>query len=233
MNLHHIHAIVWKQWKDTLRNKPILIQFIMFPALAAILTSSTANIAMPPRFFVSLFSSMYAAMAPILILSAIISEEKEKGSLRFLMLSSVKPLEYIIGIGSYVFILCMIGLACMGWLGEYSGKQLFIFLLLHACSVLLSTLLGAAIGVISENQTAASGLSVPMMLITSFIPMLSMFNSTIRNFGQYLYTQQIHELAFALPNATFTGKSCFILAMNFIVLVGFYIYCYRKRNLLV
>ena len=38
MNLHHVHAIIRKQRKDTLRNKPTLVQFVMFPAIAAVLT---------------------------------------------------------------------------------------------------------------------------------------------------------------------------------------------------
>ena len=31
--INHIWAILWKQLKDTLKNKAILIQFLMFPSL--------------------------------------------------------------------------------------------------------------------------------------------------------------------------------------------------------
>lgn len=86
----------------------------MFPAIAAVLTLSAGDLQLPPRYFVNLFSVMYVCMAPILIISAIISEEKEKGSLRMLMMSNVKPMEYILGIGSYAFVLCMIGVLIMG-----------------------------------------------------------------------------------------------------------------------
>ena len=102
MKPSHIYAIIRKQLKDTFRNKPTLVQFVMFPAIAAILTLSAGEFELPKRYFVNLFSVMYVCMAPILILSAIISEEKEKGSLRMLMMSNVKPMEYLLGIGVYV-----------------------------------------------------------------------------------------------------------------------------------
>ena len=82
MKPSHIYAIIRKQLKDTFRNKPTLVQFVMFPAIAAILTLSAGEFELTKRYFVNLFSVMYVCMAPILILSAIISEEKEKGSLR-------------------------------------------------------------------------------------------------------------------------------------------------------
>ena len=100
MKPSHIYAIIRKQLKDTFRNKPTLVQFVMFPAIAAILTLSAGEFELPKRYFVNLFSVMYVCMAPILILSAIISEEKEKGSLRMLMMSNVKPMEYLLGIGA-------------------------------------------------------------------------------------------------------------------------------------
>ena len=35
--MRNILAIMKKQWKDTLKNKPVLIQFIIFPVMAVIM----------------------------------------------------------------------------------------------------------------------------------------------------------------------------------------------------
>ncbi len=56
--MRHIITIIKKQIKDTLRNKAVLIQFVMFPALAVIMTRSMQIEGMPPDFFVKLFSTM-------------------------------------------------------------------------------------------------------------------------------------------------------------------------------
>ena len=59
MKPSHIYAIIRKQLKDTFRNKPTLVQFVMFPAIAAILTLSAGEFELPKRYFVNLFSVMY------------------------------------------------------------------------------------------------------------------------------------------------------------------------------
>ena len=176
MKPSHIYAIIRKQLKDTFRNKPTLVQFVMFPAIAAILTLSAGEFELPKRYFVnSVFC--YVCMHGFRFSSCLRSSVRkmEKGSLRMLMMSNVKPMEYLLGIGAYVFVFCMAGVLFMGLLGKFSLQELWMFLLLNACGILISSVIGALIGVVSDNQTAASGLSVPAMLLTSFIPMLSMF----------------------------------------------------------
>lgn len=74
--------ILQKQWKDTWKNKAVLIQFVMFPVLVVIMTKLVKIDGMPKNFFVNLFASMYVGMAPLTSLSAVIAEEKEKNTLR-------------------------------------------------------------------------------------------------------------------------------------------------------
>ena len=80
MNLQIIFAIIRKQWKDTIKNKSILIQFLMFPIICIVLTSSVSSVEIPGIYFVILFATMYVGMAPIIIMASIMSEEKEQGS---------------------------------------------------------------------------------------------------------------------------------------------------------
>ena len=74
--MNNIFIILKKQIKDTLKNKAVLIQFVMFPAMAFIMTKSVKIEGMPSDFFVNMFSVMYVGMAPLVAVSAIISEEK-------------------------------------------------------------------------------------------------------------------------------------------------------------
>ena len=104
----NILAILKKQMKDTFKNKEILIQFILFPVIAIIMENAINIEGMPERFFVTLFATMYIGMAPLTSMAAIIAEEKEKNTLRVLMLSNVKPAEYLMGTGSYIWLICML-----------------------------------------------------------------------------------------------------------------------------
>ena len=51
----------------------------------------------------------------------------------------------------------------------------------------IGALLGAAIGVFSKDQMSATSLTVPVMLVFSFLPMLSMFNETIGKVAKFFY----------------------------------------------
>ena len=115
-------AIFKKQLKDTLQNKTVLIQFIMFPLLTLIMNHTITLEGMPENFFVNLFATMYIGMAPLTSIAAVISEEKEKNTLRVLMMSNVKPYEYLLGIGSYIWLACMLGAAIICTAGRYEFR---------------------------------------------------------------------------------------------------------------
>ena len=107
--MRHIVAILWKQMKDTFKNKAILIQFLMFPVMTIIMENAMKIDNMPKHFFANLFAVMYIGMAPLTSMSAIISEEKEKNTLRVLHMSNVKAPEYFAGNALYIWSLCMLG----------------------------------------------------------------------------------------------------------------------------
>ena len=131
-----------------------------------------------------------------------------------------------------MFVFCMAGVLVMGLLGKFSLQELWMFLLLNACGILISSVIGALIGVVSDNQTAASGLSVPAMLLTSFIPMLSMFNASIRNVGKFLYSQQIYEQINNSSTIVLSAQSFVVILINFALVLVLYVYMYRKKQLL-
>lgn len=82
--INHIWAIFWKLLKDTLKNKTILIQFVMFPFMTVIMENAITIEGMPEHYFANLFAVMYVGMAPLTCAASIISEEKEKNTLRVL-----------------------------------------------------------------------------------------------------------------------------------------------------
>ena len=76
--MNNVAAIFKKQIKDTLKNKTILIQFILFPMLTLLMSRTVRVEGMPENFFVNLFAAMYIGMAPLTSMAAVIAEEKEK-----------------------------------------------------------------------------------------------------------------------------------------------------------
>lgn len=229
--MNNIVAILEKQIKDTVKNKTVFIQFVMFPVLTLIMENAVNIDGMPQYFFTNLFAVMYIGMAPMTAIAAIISEEKEKNTLRALFMANVKPLEYLIGVGVYIFAICMLGALVIGLGGGYREEELNAFLGIMAMGVLVSLMLGAAIGTWSGNQMTATSVTVPVMMVFSFLPMLSMFNKTIEKIAEFAYTQQVSLWIQKIESAEFQSKQPIIIVLNMLVILCVFMLAYRKVGL--
>ncbi len=229
--MKNVRIIMRKQWKDTLKNPTILIHFILFPMLGIIMTRMVKADGVPKDFFVNLFAAMYVGMAPLISMASILSEEKEKNTLRVLLTAHVTPWQYLFGIGSFVFLACMPGAVIFSQMSDAAGfGQKMAFLLILAVGIIESALLGAAIGVGSPNQMAAASAGVPVMLVFSFLPMLSMFNEKVAKVAEYTYSEQVRILIGALGKGTIAAKSIVVLFLNLILSGILFGALYRKQK---
>lgn len=226
--MRHIVAILWKQMKDTFKNKSILIQFLMFPVMTIIMENAMKIDNMPKHFFANLFAVMYIGMAPLTSMSAIISEEKEKNTLRVLHMSNVKAPEYFAGNALYIWSLCMLGSVVIGLAGGYQGEALIKFMLVMAVGHLISTMLGATIGAFSKNQMMATGISVPVMMVFSFLPMLSMFNETIKSVAKVFYSQQLNLLIGSVQDLKIGTECIVVMGINVVLIGGAFALAYGR-----
>ncbi len=231
MDGRKISAIFKKQLKDTMKNKTVLIQFIMFPLLVVIMDHSIKMEHMEEHFFVPLFATMYMGMAPLTSMASILAEEKEKNTLRVLFLSNVKPMEYLIGIGSYILLACMLGTGVFAVTGEYKGRELLEFLFIMLAGILISTLIGAAIGAWSKNEMSATSISVPVMMIFSFLPMIAMFNNTVKNISRLLWSGQINRFLNQLGTAGMDMETVCVLLANGAIVLFLFGMAYKKSGL--
>lgn len=229
--MKNISAIFFRQLKDTIKNKTVLIQFLMFPVMTLIMENTIKLEDMPPNFFAELYAVMYVGMAPLTAISAIIAEEKEKNTLRVLLMADVKPQEYMLGVGSYVWLLCMAGALVMGLCADYSGAALAGYMLAMAAGFIISILTGATVGLISPSQMAATSVSVPLMTVFSFLPMIAMFNSTVEKIAKFCYTYQI-KLFLALPDGDIIStEGMIVLTCSFAVAVIAFCIAYKRNGL--
>ncbi len=229
--MHNTIAIFKKQIKDTLKNKTVLIQFIMFPILTLIMNHTVKMDGMPENFFVFLFATMYIGMAPLTSIAAVISEEKEKNTLRVLLMSNVKPWEYLFGVGTYIWFVCMLGAAVICFAGSYNIREIITFMLIMAIGILASLLIGAAIGTLSKTQMMATSITIPVMMVFSFLPMLSLFNEKIEKVAKYVYSQQISLMLGGIGELHIDAETIWIIAANMLIAAAAFAAAYWKSEL--
>ncbi len=229
MSTRKIFAIFKKQVKETFKNKEILIQFLMFPIITVILSNAMNIKGMPENYFVHLFATMYIGMAPLVCMASIISEEKEGNTLRVLVMSNVHAIEYLIGIGSYVMLLCMTGGLVFAIQGHYTGAAFAKFMLIMFLGFLTSMIIGAVVGIWCKNQMAATSITVPVMMVFAFMPMIASVNEKFMNVSRFLYTQQLN---FLINNAKeITVENILVISVNATIAVVLFVYAYRKKQL--
>ncbi len=226
--INHIGAILWKQLKDTLKNKTILIQFVMFPCMTVIMENTVEIEGMVEHFFVNLFAMMYVGMAPLTCMAAVISEEKEKNTLRVLQMCNVRAFEYLIGNAIYIIFVCMMGSLAIGLAGGYRGVHLLYFMLIMLLGHSISILLGAAIGVACKNQMMATSVTVPVMMLLAFAPMLAMFNETIKKVAKYIFSQQLYMLINNIDDLHIEMENISILTCNIVIVAVAFLVTYKK-----
>lgn len=230
MTMGHIAAVYKKQNKDTLKNKAIFLQFVIFPVMALILQYGVEIPGMPENYFMALFAIMFLGMAPLTAMSALLSEEKEAQTLTMLRMAGVTSGEYMLGAGGSLMGISLLGSLAFAAIGRLWGLELLAFLGAMAFGILISFLLGAAVGLLSPNQSAATSVTVPVMMIFSFLPMLAMFNDTVAGMARLTYTGQIHLLISQNLKNGSPAELLLVTGANGLAAAVLFFVAYRKNS---
>ena len=234
MTLNRIKAVVYKQFIDTFKNSTILLQFMLVPLLSVLLTETMLknNSNLPNNLFVEIFSPMYICIVPSSIIAGIISEEKEKGTLRILLLNNVKPVEYLFGVSFHVIIISLIGVILLSIELDLSQIDLSKYYIIMASGIIPSILLGSIIGILAKNQITANSLISTIVIGISILPILSILNDKTRMVSKFFYNQQIFDSISSITNLQIGIEDIIIYAINTVILLAIFIMSYKRRTLI-
>jgi ABC-2 type transport system permease protein len=226
-----VKAIFTKQRQDMLKNPMILINFIIFPAVALLMTQLVAkgNDDIPNNMFVTMMSAIFAGMGLITVVSGAIAEDIERKSLRFLVIAGVKPHQYLLGMSGCFLLGGTIASAAFALIGDFSMQEALKFLAVMITGVAASVMLGATIGIWSKNSQSAGSLGMPAAILVGFTPMIAAFNETVEKLAGFLYTQQINVIVNDFSVSLW--KPLLMIASNIAVLTVLFVIAYRKKGL--
>ena len=224
-------TIFIKQAKDMFRNPTVLVMFVVFPAVALIMTQLIAksNDDIPNNMFVTMMAAIFAGMGLITSMAGIIAEDIERKSLRFLVMAGVKPQEYLLGTGGFILLAGTVTSVLFALIGDFTITELIKFLTVMILSTVASIVLGASIGILSKNQQAATAISMPIAMILGFAPMIAAFNETVEKATSILYTQQLNVIVNDF-SANFS-KAIIVIGVNIVVLLLLFIFAYKTKKL--
>ena len=96
---------------------------------------------------------------------------------------------------------------------------------------IISIAVGACIGIIATNQMAATSLSLPVMLLFSFMPMLAMFNDKIEKIAAVFYTQQIREILGSMSFDGMKTENLLVFVVNALLAVSLFFVAFKRKGL--
>lgn len=188
-----MYAIFQKDLKDLSKNMFVGTTMLMPIVLAAIYGAMGLD---SIEIHYMMINLTFVAVT-VFIQSAIIAEEKEKNTLRNLMLSPASLTEILTGKSLVSFILTVITIVICAFLTEYEPASM----LPVAVAILLSSVfyltLGTLLGLLSRSVVEASVLFTPVLFIFGFGSMVLAFaeDYPILSVIEYLPNVQIIEFA--------------------------------------
>jgi len=206
-------AIFKNQFNEFAADKEQLMLFVLFPGLAFFQARiMDLDEGVYPYQIVIGIAGMFATAVMIMLIPPIIAEHRENGSLRFMVMSGIKPLSYLFGIGGFFVVVNMLVGLFFAWLGEFSGVALVNFLLTILLGVICSILIGAIIGIISKNRQKAMGFSMPIGMGLAFLPMFAQQLESIQPVMNLLYLDRISNMMMAVGTGDFMMDLYVVLA---------------------
>ena len=227
ISMHKLNILLNKEFKDILRNNTIIFMAIL-PIGMTFLYQFMFNAQieydeyMPEMaMFVLIFAtSMALAMIPGSALPTIIAEEKEKNTLRTLILSDVNGGEFLLSKTITILVVLFAVLSAIFFIAGVDVSHLPMFLLTCLLAAISLSLIGALIGLISKNQMSAGMIASPVMMVLMLLPMLRMFDPVLERIAFFFPTTSI---AIVLETLMFYGNDWSIILPNYAVLGGWII----------
>ncbi|MBE5106865.1 ABC transporter permease [Bacillus thuringiensis] len=188
-SMRRFSAIFRKEVQDFKTNSQSLIMMAM-PIFFAILFSRSDNFR---EVGASTLITMTLVLVGGFIQAMLIAEEKEKSTLRVLMLSPASSIEVLIGKSSLTGVItvtiCFINLLILGKLEGNIALLLFIFVL----GMLIFTLIGTCIGLIAQNVPQTSTIGLPILMVFLMGDLIAGFvkNEFVTKIVEYLPTRHI------------------------------------------
>lgn len=206
-------AVFKNQFNEFLADKEILLFFIMFPGLAFFQTRiADLDEGVYPYQIISMLAIMFASSMMIMILPQIIAEHRENGSLRFMVMSGIKPSSYLVGMGGFFLVLNFLVALFFAWLGEFTGMVLVNFLVTILLGVICAILVAGIIGILSKNRQKAIGIAMPLGMGLVFLPMFGELIKPIQPLMNLLYVERVGQMMMEIQTGGFMMDVVVILA---------------------
>lgn len=192
---HKVRALFTKDMKDALQNGNMLL-LAALPLVFTLLYRMMRfeGMQMEPQFVMTLGLLMTLTFMPLSVASMMIAEEKEKNTLRTLMLSNVSAAEFLLSKLMVVFLVMQVVNVMIFLITGMPASDLPRFLLITTLSSVNMILFGALIGILSKNQMSTGMISAPFALVLLMPAVFAQISDGFAAVAQFIPTYAMIQL---------------------------------------
>ncbi|MDF2803285.1 MAG: putative transporter rane component protein [Anaerocolumna sp.] len=186
ISLKRIKALTKKELKGLVKNQNVLIMSLL-PLFFGILYNnlySSSNF-MDKILILIMCVNMNLTLCGSFIIAMLIAEEKEKNTLRTLLLSGVSALEFLIGKIVITLLLTQLSNLVLFFIIGFDMKSLGWYLLYTFFVSISMIILGSLIGLIAPTQMSTGVIGMPILFLLLIIPMFADFNVTFQKIAAF------------------------------------------------
>lgn len=206
LRMHTLAVLIKKDFRLMFTNKNMLIMILLpigFAVLYQTIFGDVKEAGMPRNFVLTLCELLNLSAIPLTGLAMMVAEEKEKNTLRVLMLSDVSALEYIFSKIISVLVLMELITIVIFFITATQLSYLPMFLLVTTVTSISMLLFGSVVGLLSKDQMSISTLSTPLMILFLIPPMFQNMNEVIDKIASIVPTTRM----MAIINDAMNGMS--------------------------
>ncbi|MEK3991993.1 ABC transporter permease [Robertmurraya sp. FSL R5-0851] len=227
-----VNAIFIKDWKDLQRNSYVIFTL----AIPLVFAAWLGRMGEENTVFSTYPINLSLIIAGAFIQAAMVAEEKEKNTLRGLLLSPASTAEIFVGKSTLSAVMSIVVIIGSIFLSDYKvpSPPLFIVSVLLGLVFYLAT--GTILGLLSRTVMETSIIGMPVLVIFG---MGSMFKSMVENktlltIIDYLPNEQLNAIWFGLSSGEgFNGiiENLLVLLVWVTISIVITIVIYRKRRI--
>ena len=206
LRMHTLAVLIKKDFRLMFTNKNMLIMILLpigFAVLYQTIFGDVKEAGMPSNFVLTLCELLNLSAITLTGLAMMVAEEKEKNTLRVLMLSDVSALEYIFSKIISVLVLMELITIVIFFITATQLSYLPMFLLVTTVTSISMLLFGSVVGLLSKDQMSTSTLSTPLMILFLIPPMFQNMNEVIDKIASIVPTTRM----MAIINDAMNGMS--------------------------
>ena len=195
LRMHTLAVLIKKDFRLMFTNKNMLIMILLpigFAVLYQTIFGDVKEAGMPSNFVLTLCELLNLSAIPLTGLAMMVAEEKEKNTLRVLMLSDVSALEYIFSKIISVLVLMELITIVIFFITATQLSYLPMFLLVTTVTSISMLLFGSVVGLLSKDQMSTSTLSTPLMILFLIPPMFQNMNEVIDKIASIVPVSYTH-----------------------------------------